>query len=127
MGGETVISKLHANLTRQLAALLPSAPLGIRFSRGCADRGGVAVLRVAQTKGCGVVFGDILCFSGAIPKRVISGSTCQPTTLARLVSDTVASKLRFLLLPRSELVCLSPEGAASRGQWDSSPRRHLLR
>lgn len=105
MGGTNVNSKLHANLTREPAALLSSAPLGIQFSRGRADRGGVAVLRVAQTKGCGVVFRDIFCFSGAIPKRVISGSTCHSTTLARLVPDTVASTLRSLLPPFRVSLC----------------------
>lgn len=30
-GKKNVISKLHANLTRELAALLPSAPLGIQL------------------------------------------------------------------------------------------------
>lgn len=40
----------------------PFSRLGIQFSCDHANRGGVAFLRVAQTIGCGLVFGDISVF-----------------------------------------------------------------
>lgn len=75
------------------------APLAQHFRRCYANRGGVASVGVPQTIDCGVVFRDVcVCLlSGPIPKYVVDGSTCHLTIVARLVPDTVASKLRFLL------------------------------